>query len=129
MSNKLLNHHLFRYIVIGGLSYAVELLSIYVLTAVTRSSLIAVAIAFWIGLFVSFVLQKTVAFRNKLSSRKELTKQTAYYIALVLANYGFTILFVAFIQPYTGLVLARTLALFITTAWNYYIYKRIIFKV
>ena len=119
---------LLRYIIVGGTSYAIELSVLLLLVRVFHfNTTLAVSIGFWLGLVISFLLQKFLAFKNTDTHARRLTIQTVYYALLVLFNYGFTLLFVHLLEPFIDLSIARTLALIITTAWNYIIYKKVIF--
>lgn len=119
---------LLRYIIVGGTSYARELTVLLLLVHVFHfNTTLAVSIGFWLGLVISFLLQKFLAFKNTDTHARRLTIQTVYYALLVLFNYGFTLLFVHLLEPFIDLSIARTLALIITTAWNYIIYKKVIF--
>ena len=119
---------LLRYIIVGGTSYAIELSVLLLLVRVFDfNTTLAVSIGFWLGLVISFLLQKFLAFKNTDTRARRLTIQTVYYALLVLFNYGFTLLFVHLLEPFIDLSIARTLALIITTAWNYIIYKKVIF--
>ena len=119
---------LLRYIIVGGTSYAIELSVLLLLVHVLHfNTTLAVSIGFWLGLVISFLLQKFLAFKNTNTRARRLTIQTVYYALLVLFNYGFTLLFVHLLEPFIDLSIARTLALIITTAWNYIIYKKVIF--
>ena len=119
---------LLRYIIVGGTSYAIELTVLLLLVHVFDfNTTLAVSIGFWLGLVISFLLQKFLAFKNTDTRARRLTIQTVYYALLVLFNYGFTLLFVHLLEPFIDLSIARTLALIITTAWNYIIYKKVIF--
>ena len=119
---------LLRYIIVGGTSYAIELSVLLLLVRVFHfNTTLAVSIGFWLGLVISFLLQKFLAFKNTDTHARRLTIQTVYYALLVLFNYGFTLLFVHLLEPFIDLSIARSLALIITTAWNYIIYKKVIF--
>lgn len=119
---------LLRYIIVGGTSYAIELAALLLLVHVLHfNTTLAVSVGFWLGLVISFLLQKFLAFKNTDTRARRLTIQTVYYALLVLFNYGFTLLFVHLLEPFIDLSIARTLALIITTAWNYIIYKKVIF--
>lgn len=122
------HHTLVRYIVIGGTAYAIELLCIYTLRAILHDDVLAVGISFWIGLIVSFVLQKVIAFKNHNKTPRMLARQVATFSLLVLVNYVFTLAVVALTANIVSLFVARTVALIITTGWNFIIYKKIIFK-
>lgn len=126
---KITNNTLFRYIFIGGLSYLIEVITIYVIINYSDlGSLTAVAISFWLGLIASFFLQKFLAFKNKESSAKHLIWQSITYSILVIINYLFTLGFVAIFENTVGVFIARTIALIITTGWNFIVYSKVIFK-
>jgi len=126
---KIAQHQAVRYVFIGGVAYLIELTALYFF-AVTLSlgSTLGVAISFWTGLVASFVLQKMFSFKNKAANKKHLTKQMTAYMTLVGFNYIFTLGFVAIFEAHIGLFVARTIALLITTVWNFYIYSKHIFK-
>lgn len=124
---NLLKQRLARYLLAGGLSYAVELcvlLVLYILFGLSAE--FATALAFWVGLTTSFLLQKTFAFQDYKKTVKAITGQIGAYAALVGFNYLFTIGLVA-LFPSKWVIFSRTLALIITTTWNYVIYKKFIF--
>ncbi len=129
MIQKLLSHNLVRYVLVGGGSYVIEMGLILFMTYIVHvNPVLSVGIAFWAGLIISFVLQKIVAFGDTSKSKKRLTTQTIQYAALVGVNYLFTLLFVWLTTSLIGIFFARTIALAITTAWNYVIYSKVIFK-
>ncbi len=116
----------FRYIFIGGISYIIELATLlFLATILLLSPEISVALSFWVGLVVSFLLQKYIAFSNRKNDKRTIGKQTAAYGVLVVFNYCFTILFVGTFADIAGLVAARTVALLFTVSWNYFVYKRV----
>lgn len=126
---KLYEHSFVRYVIVGGLSYVIELsLLLSLVYAASLSAPVGVAISFWVGLIVSFILQRIIAFRDKRSGRKLLAGQIVAYGALVAVNYAFTIGFVYIAEPLVGVVVSRTVALVITTLWNFLIYRNLIFK-
>jgi len=117
-----------RYLVIGISVYLFELVVIFVAGLFHASNLVAVGLSFWLGLIVSFGLQKIVTFRDRRLHHKVLIPQLVAYTLVVLFNFGFT-LFVAHllarsVTPFG----ARTLALTVTTLWNFYLYKTRIFQ-
>lgn len=117
-----------RYIIVGGVSYIVEVGILYGLQTINIHPLLAVTIAFWVGLTIAFLLQKVIAFQDKHTSPKKIASQTTMYMALVGFNYIFTLGLVHVLEPYIGLIIARTIALAITTIWNYILYSKVIFK-
>lgn len=119
---------LLRYVFVGGTSYAIELALLLSLVHVFQLGTgLAVSIGFWAGLVISFLLQKFFAFGDKDTKIQRLTIQSFAYALLVIVNYSFTLLFVHILAPIIGLFIARTLALIITTGWNYIVYKKLIF--
>lgn len=125
MLKKYLSHSLVRYILVGGCSYALELIilfSLYRLAGLSATT--ATAISFWVSIITSFFLQKIFSFKNYQKQVKMLSKQFTAYGILVLFNYCFTILVVAFF-PDNLLLLSRTLALAIVTVWNYLFYRQL----
>lgn len=117
-----------KYLLVGGSTYALELLVIYLLKLFGLNDVIAVGIAFWFGLAASFVLQKLIAFSNKDRSARTVGRQAIMYGMLVAVNYVFTLGTVALFSETFGVFLTRTVALIITTFWNFFIYRNVIFK-
>jgi putative flippase GtrA len=117
-----------RYIVIGGTSYVIELTVLLILAKLLHlNPVLSVGISFWVGLIMSFFLQKFFAFNNKTLKAKHLLWQSVMYGALVLVNYLFTLWFVGLFNSVMGLIGSRTIALIITTFWNYFVYKYVLF--
>lgn len=116
-----------RYLLVGGSVYGLELIIIVAAQAAGASAVVAVAISFWIGLVVSFILQKFVTFQDKHTHHKILIPQIIAVSLLVLWNFGFTIL-VTKLFTFAPPVVTRTIALLITTIWNFYLYKTRIFN-
>jgi putative flippase GtrA len=117
-----------RYVVVGGSVYLLELLVIVLAQYWGRTPVQAVALAFFIGLIVSFLLQKLVTFSDKRTHHKILIPQIIAVTLLVLFNLCFTLLVTRLLQDSWPAVVSRTLALGVTTSWNFYLYKTRIFK-
>lgn len=117
-----------RYVAIGGSVYLLELLVIVIAQGFGSSAVVAVGLSFWIGLMVSFILQKVITFDDKRTSHHILLPQIAAFSLLVLFNFGFTLLVTKLLVNVLPAVATRTLALGITTIWNFYLYKTRIFK-
>lgn len=129
IKNYVQNSTLLRYILVGGTSFALEILILLIFIKLLNvNESIAVSIGFWSGLIISFILQKFFAFKDNSVDFSRLSTQTIYYGVLVLINYVFTLLFTLILTPIFGLIVSRTLALIITTCWNYIIYKKVIFN-
>jgi putative flippase GtrA len=118
----------FRYLLVGGSVYVLEVLVILLAQHLGASAVMAVGTGFWFGLVISFVLQKFVAFNDKRTHRRVLLPQVLAVSALVLFNFGFTLLVTKLLTPHVPAVVSRTVALAITVIWNFYLYKTRIFK-
>jgi putative flippase GtrA len=128
MPQKALTNSLFRYLFVGGIAYIVDiavLIGFY--SGLHTSRAMAAGVSFWAGLLVSFVMQKFVAFQDYKKEVRAISRQALWYGLLVVFNYGLTI-FIVSRFPGKYIVYSRTLAVAITTLWNYVIYKRIIFR-
>ena len=115
-----------RYLLVGGLVYLIELIIIVITRSTGASSVTSVTLSFWVGVVLSFALQKLVTFQDRRMHHKILGGQIIAVGALVLFNYGFTVGLVASLSAASPII-TRTIALVITTVWNYYLYKTRIF--
>lgn len=125
---RLLSRRIMRYVLVGGSVYVLELLIILGGQSAGLSDVWAVAVAFWTGLVVSFLLQKFVTFGDMRTHRAIVLKQFTAVTVLVLWNFFFTIAVTKLLSAYLPAVITRTIALLITTIWNFYLYKTSIFR-
>jgi putative flippase GtrA len=120
---------LFRYIVSGGVSFAVENLTFLLLyyplsLEVKVSNVVSICIA----LIVNFVISKYFVFQNS-SDRHSSIVQFLQYAALVVVN--MTISTIAVSQlVYAGLpgFIAKPLITIIIAGWTYIVYRKLIFS-
>jgi putative flippase GtrA len=117
-----------KYLIVGISVYVFELLIIVIAQQAGASAIVAVGLSFWLGLSVSFLFQKFLTFGDKRVHHKILIPQIAAYSLLVFFNFGFTIIVTSFLVSLIPAVVARTLAIGVTTLWNFYLYKTRIFK-
>jgi putative flippase GtrA len=117
-----------RYLIIGVSVYILELVVIYVAQKLGASPVVAVGWSFWIGLVASFVLQKIITFGDTRFHHRVLIPQIVAFSLLVLWNFGFTVLITKLLAHIAPPYITRTLALGITTIWNFYLYKIRIFR-
>jgi putative flippase GtrA len=117
-----------RYLITGVSVYLFELAVIFAAQAAGASSIVAVGLSFWSGLVLSFIIQKFFTFSDKRTHHKVLIPQVVAVTLLVLFNFGFTLLVTKLLQDRLPPTVTRTLALGITTMWNFYLYKTRIFK-
>jgi putative flippase GtrA len=113
---------------VGGTAYLIEMATLLVLKdGFKYSSIKSVAISFWVGLVIAFLLQKLVTFKNHDKRLHVLAKQIITYACLVLFNYVVTLLAVKLLTPKLSVFLVRTLVIILGTIWNYYFYN-LLFK-
>jgi putative flippase GtrA len=124
---KLLASNKGRYLIVGGSIYLLELVIIVVMQQLGSSPTWAVAVSFWVGTFISFLLQKFVTFGDKRTHHKVVLAQAIAVVALVIFNFFFTVAFTHLMQHHLPAVVSRTIALGITVVWNFYLYKTKIF--
>ncbi len=117
----------YRYLLVGGSVYVFELAVIIVAQRSGASALMAVGLSFWLGFLVSFTLQKFIAFGDKRTHHRVVIPQFIATCLLVFFNFGFTLLVTKLLAHHVPTWLTRTLALGITTLWNFYFYRTRIF--
>lgn len=123
-----LNNQARYYVVIGVCVYLFELGVIVVAQKLGANAVVAVGVSFWLGFGASFGLQKMITFGDKRLHHRVLLPQIAAYSCLVLFNFGFTLLLAKLLLHVMPAVMVRTIALGITTFWNFYLYKMHIFR-
>lgn len=125
---KLAKHAIVRYLAVGSVAYLTEMAVLYVLLHNLKlSAVAAVAISFWIGFVVAFVLQKWVTFQNYDKTVRTIAGQLVGYSVLVVWNYLFTLGAVKLFAATTSVFIIRTVVIVIITSWNFVIYG-ILFK-
>ncbi|UTX51392.1 GtrA family protein [Candidatus Saccharibacteria bacterium TM7i] len=119
-----------RYLLVGGFSFVFEIFVLWLLSErLSTTTTVAVGVSFWIGLIASFLLQKFFAFNSGNSKKEKVFKEVFFYAVLVLFNYLFTLIFVAYFTPLIdNIYITRGVALAITVIWNFFVYKYIIFS-
>lgn len=117
-----------RYVIIGLSVYVFELVVIYVAQRAGANPVVAVGLSFWLGLIVSFALQKLVTFRDRRMHHRIVLAQFLAVTALVIFNFGFTLAVAQALRQVVPAVVSRTIALGVTTIWNFYLYKTRIFR-
>ena len=123
---KIPNSKILKYLIVGGTAYLFEMGVIYLLHKILKySPVTAVAISYWLGLVAAFILQKTITFQNRDMSRKGLRRQIWLYTLLVVFNYAFSLAIVKIFAEVASVYVLRTVAIIITTAWNYLVYHKI----
>lgn len=116
-----------RYLIAGGSSYLIEIGFLRLLQGAGAGRVAAVATSFWIGTAASFVLQKMFTFWRRQPHYQTHT-QLLLTLLLVGFNYLFTLVFVAATSGLLTLVEARTAAIVLTTVWNFFFFRTVVFK-
>jgi putative flippase GtrA len=120
---KKLDPKLIRYVIVGGTAYLIEMATLLGLKDGAKfSSIKSVAISYWVGLVVAFLLQKIVTFKNHDRRVHILAKQIVIYALLVVFNYLVTLIAVKLLTPRISVFVVRTLVIALGTIWNYFIY-------
>lgn len=117
-----------RYLIVGGAVYLFELWVIVVMQQRGATPTQAVALSFTLGLIVSFFLQKLFTFGDKRMHHKVVLTQAIAVGLLVVWNLSFTVALTKLLQASVPPTVTRTVALLITTIWNFYLYKTRIFN-
>lgn len=117
-----------RYLFVGIIAYLTEITTLYILNhKIGLSSVNSVAISFWVGFFVAFILQKLITFTNHDKRGKTIANQLLKYSILVIFNYVFTLFIVSLLTDKLNVIVTRTLTIAIITCWNFIIYNKYIF--
>ncbi len=115
---------LIGYLTAGILAYSIELGVLYsLLNVLNLGTTVAVGLAYWVGFISAFSLQKAVFGKGRVGTRGHLIR----YSIVVGFNYVFTLLFVSLFSE-GNVFVARTIALLLTTSWNYGLYNYFIFS-
>ena len=124
----LLRRPVARYLIIGGSVYIFELAVIVLAQKLGASAVWAVATGFCLVTVLSFFLQKLVTFGDKRMHHRVLVPQMIATALLIVWNLVFSLLLTQLLQAHMPAVIIRTIALAITTAWNFYLYKTHVFN-
>lgn len=126
---KILKNKLARYLIVGASAYILEMVVLYGLhDGLGLSPVQSVAISFWFGLVIAFVLQKFITFENHEKRIHMLGFQLALYACLVAFNYLVTLLAVKYFSPRYSVFEIRTAVIALGTLWNYVVYNRLLFQ-
>jgi putative flippase GtrA len=115
-----------KFLVVGGLSFAIDLGTLAVLHDVFHVDLwIATPIAFIVSLLFNFGAQRSFTFRSK--SRRDVS--FLKYLALVAFNTVATDVIVnAVVALGLSYAIGKVVSTGLTMAWNYFLYRHWIFK-
>ena len=125
--SELRKNKLLRYLIVGCLGFLIEVIIIFVALRLHANSKVAISLGFWIGLAITFLLQKVLAFKSRDFSLFTLSTQSIMYGALVLWNYFFTLICLHFLENVVSIYIIRAASMLVIICWNFALYK-IIFK-
>ncbi|MGZ3871351.1 MAG: GtrA family protein [Mucilaginibacter sp.] len=135
LGNKFLNNHIVRFIFSAGLGFLVDISAFYlfyhnfltqktytVFSVTVRNSTLSLAISFFMGVTVNFLVTKFFVFaRSKSSSSKQFLRFVLVAIIGFFANLGILKIFVQDLQMYPPV--ARPLAALSLFFASYFIHK------
>ena len=132
MLQKVLNHSLVRYLIVGVLSLGVDYGSLLLLYRIVGVPLaVATTVSFLIGLVFNFLLTKFWTFSSAATKHgaRQSARQVALVAVLVAFNIGVTNVVVVWLQHvHIGPEISKLLTTAMVTLWNYVLYKKVIFK-
>lgn len=113
-----------RYLFIGGLSFIIDFGILYLLHEVAGVVLwLATGAAFLASFAFNYSLQRVFSFSSRSSHGRSLAK----YVALVGFNTVATIGIVALLDHFFVWQVGKVAATIVTTVWNYFAYRFIVF--
>ncbi len=124
---KMLNKDFIKYLIVGGTSFLLDYFIFYIMykklgIAEVYSNVTAIFIAFW----YNFLLNRIWSFKSK----EPFFKQIIYYLSLMLFNMLFYSAFIYIIKERVGIdpIIGKIIAMTMIVAWNFVLYKTVIFK-
>lgn len=122
---KILNNYVFKFLLVGGLSFAIDLGLLFVLHEFFGVGLwIATPIAFLTSLVFNFALQRTFTFKATNKSHVSFLRYTALVIFNTLATDVIVNMFATTALTFAGGKVVATASM---TIWNFFLYKHWIF--
>jgi putative flippase GtrA len=114
----------------GGLTVAADYSTFALLHTIGAPLLLATVLSLLAGFVVSFTLNRQWVFNAGAGKgQKGVRKQLVLYAALFIVNTATAYLMIDFLQR-SGLsaYIAKIISMIFITAWNFFIYKKIIFR-
>lgn len=114
-----------RYVVVGGISAAVDVAALWALLQLAVPRALAVAIAMAAGMVVNYALHHRFTFR---SSRAVGARSVALYLAAVAGNYLLTLALIEIgVRFGLGVIAAKILSLPVIAATGFLFTRRFVF--
>jgi putative flippase GtrA len=126
-SKNFVQRRFVRYIVVGGLTFAIDF-SLLVILHITFgiNLLVAATISYWSSIAFNFLINRAWTFSITETS---VGKHVVFYLTLLAVNYTFSILFIAMgTRLGVNFAIAKIIATGFQTIWTYIAYKKYVFK-
>lgn len=122
---------MFRYIVCGGCTTAVNVVLFYLLREIFELSLFwSNFISIGMAILFAFIVNKVIVFESKKKSRRSISKEFILFLSMRLVSMGVEI-FGVWIVVYTLLfsdIIAKLLMQVVVIIFNFFFSKYIVFK-
>jgi putative flippase GtrA len=126
---NLISNKFARYLLVGGSAFLVEYGSFFILYQLFNFQIyVANSISFCLGLLISFLFNRGWAFKPTQSYKMHVHHQLAAYISLAFFNLVMTNVIIGGLKA-AGLDprLGKIAAMFFVAAWNFLIFRALIF--
>lgn len=126
-AKRALQEQLVRYLIAGGSAFAMEYVAFFVFyTLLSWPLYVSNSISFCVGLVVSFVLNRTWAFRKDNFDMHH-HKQLVMYVCLALFNLVLTNVIIGVLHGIMPVLVAKLGAMLCIVVWNFFIFRFFIF--
>lgn len=126
LSLFLYKHHLVRYVLVGGTTFAIDLsLLIFFHQGANIGLAVSTSLAYWISIAYNFILNRYWTFSA--GEKEKLRKHLTSYLILLGFNYLFTLVAVSALSHIVYFGFAKVIAVAFQITWTYPIYKNVIF--
>lgn len=122
----LYNHQLVRYIFVGGTTFFIDIVILYILHQGLKFNIeISTATAYVLSIIYNFILNRQWTFSTR--EKESLKKHMAAYGLLLSFNGLFTVVSVSLMSHVIYFGLAKIITVAIQVTWTFPIYKNVIF--
>lgn len=122
----LYRHHFIRYLIVGGTTFIIDFGLLFSLYSKLKIHIaISTSVAYWIAVVYNFILNRYWTFNTH--EKESLKRHIIMYVALLIVNYLFVVIFVSALSHHINYIFAKALAVIIQMSWTYPVYKKIIF--
>lgn len=120
------SHNFTKYLFVGGSTFVIDFLLLLFLYGYLEINLpLSTTIAYWTSIAYNFTLNRSWTFTA--TEKKALHRNLAFYLALLLFNYFYTLLLVGLLSSVIHFSLAKIITVIIQIPWTYFLYKNYVF--